>query len=324
MSRDHGGNLDAAAARYGGAIADWIDLSTGINRVPYPLPDLPLDAWCALPRATDVARLVEAARAAYRTKAQIVPLAGAQAAIQGVPGLVPVGRARVLSPTYNEHAACLRQQGWEVTPVATPEALAGADLAVVVTPNNPDGRVAPPDQLLALSERVGALVVDESFADATPDTSLAPYLCEAPETVLVLRSFGKFYGLAGLRLGFALARAPLADRIRAQAGPWPISGPAIEIGVRALCDESWQQQTVQRLLVDCAGMDALAERAGWSLVGGTALFRTYATSDAAQAQAGLARARIWSRIFPYSRGWIRLGLPAPEEQAAVAEGFAAL
>ena len=69
-----------------------------------------------------------------------------------------------------------------------------------------------------------------------------------------------------------------------------------------------------RLTHDAARMDALAARAGWRLIGGTPLFRTYATPDAAEAQERLARRRIWSRMFPYSGEWLRLGLAGTEAE----------
>lgn len=300
MVRDHGGNLDAARAAYGGE--DWIDLSTGINRRPYPVPALSAQAWSALPTANAAQALIRAAARAYGADpAHILPMAGAQAAIQTYPRLAPPGLARVLAPTYNEHAAALRAMGWQVQEVTSTQALAGADMAVVVNPNNPDGRVIDP---LALD--VGLLVVDESFADPHPGLSIA---AKAGGNRLVLRSFGKFYGLAGVRLGFLLGDPALLARAGEMAGPWAVSGPALEIGAAALADTDWQRQTTARLHADAARLDALALGAGWRLVGGTALFRTYATPDASAAQDRLARHRIWSRIFPYSPEWIRLGLP---------------
>lgn len=306
--RDHGGNLDEARHRFGGAAEDWLDLSTGINPVAYPVPMLAPRAFTALPTREDMARLRAAAAAAYGTRAHVTPLAGAQAGIQAVPYLAAKGVARVLSPTYNEHAAALRSAGWRVDEVADFNALAGAACAVVVNPNNPDGAHYHPDRLAALARQVGLLVVDESFADPVPDVSLAPTLHEAARNILVLRSFGKFYGLAGLRLGFVLSSGDIAAQISDMAGPWPVSGPAIEVACRALNDTAWQAGTTARLTREAARLDGLAARAGWLLVGGTPLFRTYATPDAVAAQARLARHRIWSRVFAYSHTWLRLGL----------------
>ncbi|SFR18106.1 L-threonine O-3-phosphate decarboxylase [Poseidonocella sedimentorum] len=296
-------------ARFGGAPGDWLDLSTGINPRPYPLPAFQGSDWAALPSAAALDALEETARAAYGCPGAAVALAGAQAAIQLVPWLRPPGRARVLAPTYNEHAAALRAAGWEVSEVSSLSDLAGADLAVVVNPNNPDGRAFAPDDLLALRRAVGLLVVDESFADPTPEISLGRWVDGGTEDLLLLRSFGKFYGLAGLRLGFALCGADMANRLRERAGPWSVNGPALRAGQAALADRAWEAETTARLLRDAGRLDRLAEAAGWRGVGGTALFRTYETGGAQAAQDRLAAAHIWSRIFPYSPSWIRLGLP---------------
>jgi cobalamin biosynthetic protein CobC len=313
-ARDHGGDLGAACARWGGAPADWLDLSTGINRVPWPVPPLPPRLWRDLPAAADAAACVVAARAAYGLApgAACLPLAGAQAAIQLAPRLRPQGRVAVVAPTYNEHAAAFAAAGWTVTEVAKPDAAAGFDAAVVVNPNNPDGRRRPPEALAALARTVGLLVVDESFADADPDLSLAPAL-GAPGLV-VLRSFGKFFGLAGARLGFALGAPADLAALAAMAGPWAVSGPALALGAAALADASWIAATRARLSADADRLDALGAAAGFRPLGGTALFRLFETGDAAASQARLAAGRVWSRRFPYSRGWLRLGAPGTEDE----------
>lgn len=316
--RDHGGDLDRAMARFGAG--RWLDLSTGINPRPYPLPRLPRRAWTALPTSSEIAALEATAREAYGAGVAPVALAGAQAAIQLVPRLRPPGRACVLGPTYNEHAGALAAQGWQVRETGDLDGLHGADLAIVVNPNNPDGRRRTMASLLELSRRVGLLVVDESFVDAEPELSLAAALDARTDNLVLLRSFGKFYGLAGLRLGFALTGDRLAADLRRLAGPWAVSGPAIAAGRTALADPAWRAATIRRLEAEAARLDGLAERAGWTLVGGTPLFRTYATPDARAAQRHLAQAHVWSRIFPYSPAWIRLGLPGSDADWARLEG----
>ena len=310
MTRDHGGNLDAARTRWGGDT--WVDLSTGINRAPWPMPALPDWALTALPPTERLQALILAAASTYGTKAAILPLAGAQAAIQLVPRLDQPAEARVLGPTYNEHAAALHAAGWRVTEVTRPEDLPGADLAVVVNPNNPDGRIQSPGSLLALATQVGRLVVDESFADPVPHLSVAAHA--GTHGLMVLRSFGKFYGLAGLRLGFALGSTEDIARMAEMAGPWSVSGPAIHAGTLALADAAWAQATIARLAQDGARMDQLASDAGWRLVGGTHLFRLYDTPSAIAAQDRLAQGHVWSRIFPWSDRLIRLGLPGTEAE----------
>ncbi len=310
--RDHGGNLEQARATYGGD--DWIDLSTGINRVPYPMPAISPAAFATLPTQAAMAALLKAAAVAYGTSAPMMALSGAQAAIQLVPHLRPTGLARVVGPTYNEHAATLRACGWQVEEVGDLGALRGADIAVVVNPNNPDGRHWTRKALLDLVGDVGLLVVDESFADPMPAQSLVADAGQ--EGLLVMRSFGKFYGLAGLRLGFALGSAADMARLSDLSGPWPVCGPAIEVATLALQDAAWAKTTTARLKGEAAQIDSICASLGWKSLGGTPLFRLYDTPDAQKAQDLLARAHIWSRIFPYSKTWIRLGLPGDRAEWA--------
>ncbi|WP_298887226.1 threonine-phosphate decarboxylase CobD [uncultured Bradyrhizobium sp.] len=310
--REHGGNLDLAQQRFGGRAEDWIDLSTGINRLPYPVGEIAAHHWQALPSRSEIDTLHQAARQAYRTTAPIVAIGGAQAAIQLLPQLAPRGRARILAPTYNEYAPVLAVSGWEIEEVRELDALAGANLAIVVNPNNPDGRRHAPKDLLALLPRVGYLVIDESFADATPELSLAS---EAGRPgLLILRSFGKFYGLAGLRLGFALGHADNIGQLAVASGPWPVSGAAIAIGCRALRDEAWAKATLARLARDCVRLDAMVQAQGWQLIGGGPLFRLYETPDGLATQEKLARGQIWSRVFAQNPTWLRLGLPGAEAE----------
>lgn len=319
--REHGGNLDLAQQRFGGRAEDWIDLSTGINRLPYPAGEVSARAWSALPSRAEIEALHQAARHAYRTNAAIVAMGGAQAAIQLLPQLAPRGCARILAPTYNEYAGVLSATGWDVQEVAELDALAGADLAIVVNPNNPDGRCQTPKDLLALLPNVGRLVIDESFADTAPQLSLASEV--GRPGLLILRSFGKFYGLAGLRLGFAIGNAADIAKLAAMSGPWPVSGAAIAIGCSALRDDAWAAATSARLTSDCVRLDAMGQAQGWRLVGGTALFRCYETSNALAAQEKLAGSRIWSRVFAQKPTWLRLGLPGSEtEWTRLAEALA--
>src|SRR6516165_977507 len=309
---EHGGNLDTAMQRFGGRAQDWIDLSTGINRQPYPVGEVPAECWNALPPRSEIESLHRAAGRTYGTQASILATNGAQAAIGLLPHLSSRGHARILAPTYSEYAAVLSAAGWDIAETSGLDGLEGADLAVVGNPNNPDGQRHDTEQLLALLPRVGRLVVDESFADAVPHLSLAPKA--GRPGLLIIRSLGKFYGLAGLRLGFVIAGEAEIARLAAIAGPWPISGAAIAIGKRALSDRDWAAATSARLARDCERLDSEVKPLGWTLVGGTPLFRLYETGDAQVAQERLARAHIWSRVFAQSPGWLRLGLPGNEAE----------
>lgn len=304
--RDHGGDIDRAARHYGGT--DWIDLSTGINRNPWPVPALSAAAYCDLPTASAFQRMKSVAAAWFRCAPdQVLPLAGASAAIQLLPRVIPRGKAAILSPTYNEHAASLRSAGWTVTAPTEVDGLAGADVAVIVNPNNPDGRTWTPADIATIAAGVGTLIVDESFADPRPDLSVAG---TRPNNVVVLRSFGKFWGLAGLRLGFAVAAPTMLARLQEEAGPWSVSGPALEIGTAAMADREWAIDMTMILAEGAAHLDQTMTAAGFDLVGGSHLFRLYDVGDAKGLQDKLARAGIWTRIFPYAPSWMRLGIPA--------------
>lgn len=310
----HGGDMAAARTRFPAAPEPWIDLSTGINPRGYPIATIPEDLWRRLPDQAALASLEAAAAAAYRAMppAHVVAAPGTQALIQLLPRLLPARRVAVLGFGYEEHPASWRAAGAAVSIVETGAALAAADIAVVTNPNNPDGRLADPDALLALAgtlaARGGTLVVDEAFAD-TRDTScsLVPRL---PATgALVLRSFGKFFGLAGLRLGFAVTGEALAGRIRAALGSWAVSGPALAVGAQALADHRWQRAERHRLAAEAERLDALLTQAGLAVVGGTSLFRLAATPEAAALAGRLGRAGMLVRSFPARPTWLRFGLP---------------
>lgn len=307
--RDHGGDLHAAAQRFGGAPSDWLDLSTGINPVPYPVPGLPESAWTRLPGADRLAALENAARRAFRVAdaAEVVAAPGASALIQAMPRLTPPGPVAVLSPTYNEHAASFRAAGREVIETDTPPD--GAPV-VLVNPNNPDGAVWVVGDLRALAGGRPLTIVDESFGEVLPELSLCPLA--GTESLIVLRSFGKFYGLAGLRLGFAISGPKTASKLREALGPWAVSGPAIEIGITALSDDTWAEAARTRLFRDAQRLDAMLSAAGLQVVGGTTLFRLVQAPDAERIRDHLARAHIWTRIFPYRDDWLRIAPPGPE------------
>ncbi|MDV7143311.1 threonine-phosphate decarboxylase [Tropicimonas sp. TH_r6] len=306
--RDHGGGLDAARSRWGGDRSDWLDLSTGINPVPYPRPPLSAEAWTALPDAGAQARLVKAARQFWSVPdgLEILATPGASAPIARLPALLgsaPTGQVHIPQPTYNEHAAAFRAAGWQVTT----EPKDAQTATVCVHPNNPDGRLWQAGELPA----EGFLVLDESFCDIAPEASLIRHVTTRNQTIL-LKSFGKFWGLAGLRLGFAIGAPALITPLREMIGPWAVSGPALEIGAAALEDREWAEDSRVRLARDGARLDALIADAGGELEGGTPLFRLYRVGSATEMQARLARGRVWSRVFPYSDTWLRLGLPGSE------------
>ena len=302
----HGGGLIAARRRFPHAPEPWIDLSTGINPVPYPLPPIPAAALTRLPEPEQVAELEAVAARAYGVAdpACVVAAPGTQALIHLLPRLLTPRTVAIVSPTYAEHRAAWELAGHDVTAVAGLAEAAGAGVVVVVRPNNPNGAVIAEAALL--EHRTGLLVVDEAFADLE-GCSLARFVPRAG--LLLLRSFGKTYGLAGVRLGFALADAHWAATLRAALGPWSVSGPALHAGLSALVDTPWRDVAASRLAEDAHRLDGLLMRAGCRVAGGTKLFRLIECPDAAGLANRLGGAGILVRQFDGRPTLLRFGLP---------------
>lgn len=311
----HGGDLSKATERFGPPPVGWIDLSTGINPWPWPVDPDSLEELNRLPDTGLLGGLRESAAAAYGMTGPdcIAAAPGTQALIQWLPRLRPRGRVAVLSPTYGEHAAAWRLAGHDVTEVPDPPAPDEFDVIVVTRPNNPDGRADDRKQLLALadalSEKHGLLVVDEAFADLDASPSLA---ADADRGVIALRSFGKFYGLPGLRLGFALTDPETASEITAALGPWPVSSLAAKIGTAALADRDWQAVTRNRLSEAATRLDKILTGSGLEIAGGTDLYRLAKGNDAADIYDKLGGVGIYTRPFPDHPQWLRFGLPGSE------------
>ena len=312
----HGGELATARRLFPEAPEPWIDLSTGINPIPYPLPALPLSLWQRLPGAQDEARLLRAARRAYRVAddADIVAAPGTQILIELLPRLLGPGPVAVLGPTYAEHAQAWRKAGADLREIDDLSRIRDARIVVIVNPNNPDGRVVRHDRLHelggVLAARGGLLVLDEAFVDFTPEASFVP---EMPANCLVLRSFGKTYGLAGVRLGFLIAGPALASGFRAALGPWAVAGPALRIGALALEDSGWLTEHGALRARDAARLDALLIPHG-ELGGGTSLFRLLRSQGAPALFDRLGRAGIYVRRFQHDPELLRFGLPEGEPE----------
>jgi cobalamin biosynthesis protein CobC len=313
----HGGALEVARRLAPQATEPWIDLSTGINPHAYPLPRLEPEAWSRLPESGALEGLEAAAADRYGAGAgSVVAGPGSQALIHALAHILPRGTVGALGPTYGGLGAAFAAAGARVVEVERLEEMGSLDVAIVVNPNNPDGRILPRAGLLDLHERLarrgGVLIVDEAFADFDSHESLAP--ARPASGAVVLRSFGKTYGLAGLRLGFALASTDIVEPLRAALGPWPVSGPAIAIGVRALGDSDWLERMRARLAKEAARLDGLLEGARWRILGGTRLFRLAAHEDARGAFERLLAAGILARPFAGERKRLRFGIP-PDEGA---------
>ena len=315
----HGGRLAEAAASHGGPRSAWLDLSTGINPTRYPVPDVPAALWQRLPDSDLEDEVRRAARLAYRAPGAAVSLApGSQMHIQLLPFLRPPQPVAIVGPTYAEHAAAWSRAGHEVLAadgLATAEA--SARVVVVVNPNNPDGRVVEPTLLRNLARRLGArggvLVVDEAFADVAPEASVAPHA--GRDGLVVLRSLGKFFGLAGARLGMALTTPTLAAKLDDIVGPWAVGGPALFVGHAALSDKVWirrMRRTLETRRRDLERILATRLR----VRGGTDLFVLASHERAADLDEQLKQRRILVRTFRHDPTLLRFGIPGGQRAAA--------
>ena len=311
---EHGGRLQRAARRYGIALDQWLDLSTGVNPITWRGTEVPLAAWARLPEDDD--GLIEAAQGYFGTP-EVLPVAGSQAAIMHLPRLRAPCRVGVLAPGYAEHALRWGEAGHEVVPLTSTQFATAADsldVLVLINPNNPTGHLFPRQRLLEWHSRLGArggwLVVDEAFADADPTESLAAFTDR--EGLIVLRSLGKFFGLAGARVGFVLAAAPLRHALHECLGPWAVAGPARFIARRALEDRPWHAAARARLKGESARLSALLRERGLVPEGGCALFQWVSNEAAPALHESLARCGILTRLFDAPRS-LRFGLPGREE-----------
>jgi cobalamin biosynthetic protein CobC len=304
----HGGDLGTVRRRFPDARLPWLDLSTGINPVAYPVEALPTDAWTRLPSRADEEALCAIAAKAFgvRDPATIVAAPGTQALIQLLPRLFPTSRVAVLGPTYEEHQISWRRQGHDVS-IVEHFSDSRADIVVLVNPDNPTGRLVTSDELRACN---ATLIVDEAFIDFLP--AAASLAGDLPRNAIVLRSFGKAYGLAGLRLGFAIAEPDTAASLREQLGPWAVSGPALAIGRAALGDKSWLDGAAARLERDSKRLDEMLTAAGFTLLGGTPLFRLAHHDDAPGMVQQLGRHGIHVRAFFLQPDRLRFGLPGTD------------
>lgn len=314
---EHGGRLLQAAARYGIPAGDWLDLSTGIHPEPWPVPPLPQSVWQRLPEDDDG---LDAIAAAYYGSAALLPLAGSQAAIQRLPSLFPRSRVTLLAPTYNEHPHGWLRAGHAVRGVAPQEidaAVDGSDVLLLVQPNNPCGTLFPVARVLdwqaRLAARGGTLIVDEAFIDAQPDASVVTHCGDDAAGLVVLRSLGKFFGLAGARVGFLFGPRALRERLAADIGPWPVAGPSRWVAARALADRDWQRAQRARLAADAERLAALLRVSSWGEVSGCALFQRVLTARAAALHDAFCRRGILLRRFDAPSA-LRFGLPGDAAQ----------
>ena len=317
MMIDHGGALDRAIKLYGGEMSDWLDLSTGINPVAYKMPPLPPSLWARLPDQGLVDQTLSAARQYYgvaETAGGVIS-PGSQLLIQLYPTLTHVGIAEVLSPTYEEHASNLARVGWQVEAVPDFSDLNDrTSVTVAVNPNNPDGKRISVDEIERvaglLAKRGGFLVVDEAFSDTEIGASAAHLA--GMDGLLILKSFGKFFGLAGIRIGFAFGQKSLTDRLHAMLGPWAVAGTAMEIARKAYGDKDGIAELKLRIAECRRSLSEVLAENGLKEIGGTGLFALVEHPNAEHIYEGLASRHILTRKFAHSPKWLRFGLAAHE------------
>ncbi|MCA1865827.1 threonine-phosphate decarboxylase [Agrobacterium genomosp. 3] len=317
----HGGNLGKARLMFPDAPEPWIDLSTGINPHSYPHSPIPASAFARLPEpdAAEALKQLTATHFGAPSAAHITLSPGTQMLMPLLAQIALFRGAKsgaVLSPAYAEHARTARMAGLNVTEVDNLGDLSASAYAVVVNPNNPDGRVTDRDALLSLAHSMrrknGLLVVDEAFVEAGGTESLAD--AADHDALVVLRSFGKFYGMAGVRLGFAIAHPDTAAALEGRLGPWAVSGPALHIATEALADEEWQSSMRLQLTKEARRMNDLLKKAGLEIKGGTSLFTLVRDKRATAVFGHLGQRGILVRIFDERPNDMRFGLPGSEAE----------
>lgn len=312
----HGGALDQAKALYPDAPLPWIDLSTGINPFPYKVPELPAEVFAHLPTSQQF----EACRAAMASafgasERHILVAPGSEILIRLLPDLLDIQSVGVLWPTYGDHLSCWEQSGAKLIKHPNPVDLAGTvDAIVLCNPNNPDGRSWSAHVLEDCRARQAAhggwLIVDEAYADLYPELSMADQA--GADGLLILRSFGKFYGLAGLRLAALLGPERLLEKASRRLGVWPVSGPALHVGACAYADDEWRIKAHDLLSKKTRQIDNVLKDNGLKVLGGTFLFRYVETRNAHILWNILMEQGIYTRRFSWTERHLRIGLPADE------------
>lgn len=308
----HGGRLDSACSTYGGSRRSWLDLSTCLNPYPYGLRGLSPTSWFRLPDDSDESDCRHSARRCYSVgdDAHISLAAGSQRHIQLLPSLFKPQSVAIVGFTYGEHSYCWQRCGHKVyVSDGLESAISNSRIVIVVNPNNPDGRLYSVSDLVSglnsLRRLGGVLIVDEAFCDLSPDSSMASHV--GSSHLIVLRSFSKFYGLGGVRLGFALCHRDLGERLDESLGPWSVSGPALSLGTKALSDRRWQSRARRRLSSLRVSLESILTRHGFTILGGTDLFVLVEHSRADSIAEHLLHHHILVRRFPEQPHWLRIG-----------------
>jgi len=309
LNIQHGGDIDLAIKKYGGEREDWIDLSTGINGASYPWQESINVELRNLPSNKILMQLEKAAARAYKIaeSADTAAVSGAQQIINLLPlCLKSCNSVAILGPTYNEYEKAFKRSGTKTKTVSETSELSLSDIAIIVNPNNPTGKVIADETLAGLSKKVRILIIDESFKMFSSRRTLNF------SNIIQINSLGKFFGLAGVRLGFVSGPSEFIKTVKEMLGPWPVSSLAAEIGIVALNDKVWISEMEKILVTESNALHEVCNSRNWELVGRTSLFHTYATSSCLEVEKQFAAHGIWVRTFDYSKTWVRLGIPTSE------------
>lgn len=325
---EHGGRLRAASRATKIPLESWLDLSTGISPWCYPIPAIPEIVWHRLPEPDDA---LEAIAAKYYGNDRLLATAGSQASIQALPRLFQPDRITIVGPTYNEHAACWRVAGHDVHFVADLDAAvaAASPVTLLCNPNNPTTTHMHRAALLKAAQHLdshgGWLIVDEAYGDFQPGDSVTPDAgLSATPQLITLRSLGKFFGLAGARVGFVFGDKALRNRLNELLGPWTINGPARYVAEQALADGAWQAQQIQRIRAAGEQLHVLLVKTLPHIaVGSTGLFSTCTLPSSGAAEnlhRHLSGHGILVRLFAAER-LVRIGIPDSSDWPRLTEAL---
>lgn len=313
---EHGGNLANAVAAYGGSASDWIDISTGISPFPAKIPQIDIEDWRRLPEANASRKLEQTAQRFYQTDMPCIATPGSQFTINILPKLL-TGKVGIVGPTYGEYSNAFMREGLEFIPLKNIENLNDAQSVILANPNNPNGRLYSTKELCDLSKRLeirgGMLVVDEAFCDMFENASMLGFYSTAPN-LIVLKSIGKFFGLAGARVGFVFCSETLQHKIKEYLGPWPISAPSLSVANHVLSQPDIRAIMSEQINHRFEKMHASLRDTSLSIIGQTPLFFLVSHPYAADLHAHFLTNHILTRKFDYKTDWLRLGLTRDERE----------
>ncbi|MBO6918350.1 MAG: threonine-phosphate decarboxylase [Rhizobiaceae bacterium] len=315
MKIEHGGNLEEAIKVYGGERSEWIDISTGISPFTTPMPEISLDDWQRLPEPSSLSELAHLAQRYYGADQKCVVTSGSQFVINHLPDLLE-GDVGIVEPTYGEYAGAFARQNRHFTSISSIDDIGDVQSIILANPNNPTGRVFSRDELLnlaaKLSARGGYLVVDEAFCDVCDQAAMLSG--NSIDNLIVLRSFGKFFGLAGARIGFVFAQDNILHQIEQLQGPWAISGPSMAVAKHVLMSNHIHQDLLKKITTRHTDMLNMLKDTGVEIIGGTKLFMLVGHENAIDLHAYLLKHKILTRKFSYHSKWLRLGLTRDQEE----------